>query len=128
MFLARTSCRSGGAAEESVDLALDIEVHWLERRIHDPAEVLGGIETDQAGHDGQQRPVRSIKVTIRAYGPALQVAEGPDLLFPEDLEAPEMQTAQHRDRCAGIHPHDISWRKSPNEIDLAMRQHIAVGL
>jgi hypothetical protein len=36
-------------------------------------------------------------------GPTFQVGEAPDLIFPEDLPAPEVQTGEDRDRCAGIH-------------------------
>jgi hypothetical protein len=87
-------------------------------------EVLGGIEPDQGGHDGQQRLIPDRNLMVRAHGPALQGDETGDLLFPEDLEAPEMQTAQHRDRRAGIHRPDKIWRKVPSEIHLAMRNHI----
>src|SRR5690349_17695492 len=87
-------------------------------------EVRGRIESDQTRHDAQQRLLSGRIVVVYANGPTLQVAKGPDLLFPEDLEAPEMQTAQDRERCAGIHPHDESWRKLPAEIDFAMRDHV----
>ena len=115
--------QDGRAGEEGIDLALDEQIHRLERRIYDPAEVLGRIETDQPGHDGQQRPVSATAVKVRAHGPALQVAEAADLLFPEDLEATQMQTAQPRDWCAGIHRHDEVWCKIPAEIHIAVRDH-----
>ena len=70
----------------------------------------------------------ALYVNVYAHGPALQVGEGADLLFPEDLEAPEMQAAQDRDRCAGIHPHDQRRRKVPAEIHLAMRDHIGKSI
>jgi hypothetical protein len=53
-------------------------------------EVLGGIETDQTGHDGQERPLRGECIWDGTYGPALQIGERADLFFPEDLEAPDM--------------------------------------
>ena len=68
------------------------------------------------------------EVVIRPYGLALQVAEGADLFFPEDLEAPEMQAAQNRDRGAGVHPQDERRRKVPAEIHLAMRDHIGKNI
>ena len=82
------------------------------------------IEPDQTRHDAQQRLLSGGIVVVYANGPTLQVAKGPDLLFPEDLEAPEMQTAQDRDRRAGIHPHYEIWRKAPAEIHLAAPDHI----
>ena len=59
-----------------------------------------------------------------AHGLALQVAQGADLLFPEDLVTPEVQPAQDRDRCAGVHPEDESGCEVPAEIHLAMCDHI----
>ena len=56
-------------------------------------EVLGRIETDQGGHDGQQLPFSGTLVRGLAHGLALQVAQGADLLFPEDLVTPEVQAA-----------------------------------
>ena len=54
-------------------------------------EVLVGIESDQAGHNRQERPLPRICGSHCAYGLAFQVGEPADLIFPEDLEAPEVQ-------------------------------------
>ena len=43
----------GWRREEGIDLTLSEQVHWLQLRIRNPADVLGGIKTDQAGHDGE---------------------------------------------------------------------------
>ena len=117
----------GWRREEGIDLTLSEQVHWLQLRIRNPADVLGGIKTDQAGHDGEQRPVWAILINVHAHGPALQVAEGADLIFAEDLEAPEMQAAQDHDRCTGIHPQDETRREAPAEIYFAMRNHVRIN-
>ena len=89
-----------------------------------PTEICGRIEPDQTRHDAHQRLLSGIIVVACANGPTLQVAKRPDFLFPKDLEAPEMQAAQDRQRYAGIHTHDQRWRKLPAEIDFAMCNHI----
>src|SRR5262245_44195467 len=73
----------------------------------------------EQGHDNQQRPVSAKILFVRAHGPALQVVEGADLIFPKDFEAPTMQTAQDLDRRTGIHPQHERWRILPTETHLA---------
>src|ERR1700751_836829 len=71
---ARSSCGSGGEAEEGVELALGEKIFWLRCRIGHPAHVLLGIEPDVGGHQGQQQ-VRARSEPRHSDGLSLQISD-----------------------------------------------------
>src|SRR6516164_8115655 len=86
--------RDGRQTEASVDLTVRKQLGRRRRSAGDPADVVGGVETDMGGHD------RNEQVFARAErldndGLALEVGNAANAGIAEQLQAADMDAAQN---------------------------------
>src|SRR6516162_5522397 len=87
--------------EAGVDFAVRKQLGRGWRLAGDPVDVVGRVEPDMPGHNRHEQMI------ARAEGgdadcPAFEVGNAVNALFPEQLEAADMDAGQHRDRAAAI--------------------------
>jgi len=119
MSRARSSCGSGGEAEERVDLTFGEQIHRPDGLTRDPADIPAGIEPDVGQHAAHEH-VRAGTQGRHPDGLAFQIRDAPDAGVREQLEASCMHAGHDRDRVAGSDRNDQRRRKVQAEIHLAV--------